>query len=414
MTEEPKPLVLRILNSTGMAMRAVGVPLFRLDPESLSAKSMKRTGLSDFGDDSFRQPLRLLLEAFENEAHLTALGRMIAQRDIVRLLCNRLHVVDTIGHNPEIIGGEVRKPLFIVGLPRTGTSILHELMAQDPANRVPMTWEVHEMWPPPERGTYDTDPRIAAVDKHLGGVDQIIPGFKKMHPMGALLPQECVALTAHDFATMIFTTTHHIPSYQRWLDQADMVPAYRSHKRQLQYLQWRCPAERWVLKSPGHLWALNALLAVYPDSRIVQTHRDPLKVVASLTSLVTLLRGMASDRVDPHGVGAEWSSLLAAGLEKAMTVRDQRQLPSEQVFDMHFHELLRDEIAMVRRIYEHFGMQLSRDAEQRMRQFLSANPRDKHGTHRYRLADAGLDTESERRRFAGYQSRFGIESEPTE
>src|SRR2546422_2291535 len=127
-----------------------------------------------------------------------------------------------------------------------------------------------------------------------------------MHPMGARLPQECVALTAHEFASMLFSTTHHVPSYDRWLESADLRPVYASHRRQLQYLQWRCRGERWVLKSPGHLWALDALLAVYPDARIVQTHRDPLRVVASLTSLVTLLRGLASDRVDPLAIGAAW------------------------------------------------------------------------------------------------------------
>jgi hypothetical protein len=237
-----------------------------------------------------------------------------------------------------------------------------------------------------------------------------MPGFKRMHPMGARLPQECVALTAHDFASMIFSTTHRVPSYQAWLDAADLRWVYASHRRQLQYLQWRCPAERWVLKSPGHLWALDALLAVYPEADIVQTHRDPLTVIASLASLVTVLRGMASDAADPVAIGAEWSERLASGLEHSMAAR--ARLPEDaRVFDMHFADFIRDEIAMVRRIYEHFGRSLSPDAEARMRRFLAANPKDKHGAHRYTLAGAGLDAEAERRRYAGYQERFGIPSE---
>jgi hypothetical protein len=167
-------------------------------------------------------------------------------------------------------------------------------------------------WPPPERATYDTDPRIARVEQHFAGIDRLIPGFKAMHPMGALLPQECVALMAHDFATMIYHTTHAVPSYQRWLEEADLRPLYASHRRQLQYLQWRCPAERWVLKSPGHLWALDALLAEYPDALLIQTHRDPLKVIASLVSLVCLLRRLATDRIDARAVGADWTERLAA------------------------------------------------------------------------------------------------------
>jgi Sulfotransferase family len=375
---------------------------------------MRTTGLTDFGDAAFRAALGRLVDALEGEADLTLLGRVIARTDLVRFLENRLRMVDTIHRHPEITAAPIERPLFIVGLPRTGTSILHELLAQDPANRVPMTWEVMHPWPPPERATYTTDPRIAQVDRHFAGVDRLIPGFKAMHPMGATLPQECVALTAHDFASMVFHPTYRVPSYQAWLDAADLRGVYASHRRQLQYLQWRCPGERWVLKSPGHLWALDALLAVYPDARIVQTHRDPLKVVASLANLVALLRTMASDRVDRHEIGTDWTRLLAAGLERSMAVRARRPEGDPQVFDMHFAELLRDEIGMVRRIYAHFGLDLSADAEARMRRFLAANPRDRHGVHRYTLAAAGLNARRERLRFAAYQARFGIASEPVE
>jgi hypothetical protein len=413
LTARPRrPLAIRLLNGTGRALRAGGLPLVRLDDAALLARATRATGLDDFGDDAFRAPLRRLLDAFEREAGLTLLGRIIARADVVRLLENRLRMLDTRRRHPEIDARDVRRPIFIVGLPRTGTTILHELLAQDPANRVPMTWEVMHPWPPPERASYETDPRIAEVERHFAGVDRLLPGFKSMHPMGARLPQECVALTAHDFASMIFSTTHHVPGYQAWLEGADLRWVYASHRRQLQYLEWRCPAERWVLKSPGHLWALDALLAVYPDARIVQTHRDPLEVIASLTSLVTLLRSMASDRIDPRGIGEEWTRRLAAGLERSMAVRAAGLSGGAEVFDMHFPELVRDEIGMVRRIYAHFGLVLSPDAEARMRRFLAANPRDKHGAHRYTLEAAGLDHATERRRYAAYQERFGIASEP--
>jgi hypothetical protein len=321
-------------------------------------------------------------------------------------------MADARRRHPDIEQEEIRRPIFIVGLPRTGTSILHELLAQDPANRVPMSWEVMHPWPPPERATYDTDPRIEQVDRHLAGVDRLIPGFKAMHPMGARLPQECVALTAHDFASMIFSTTHFVPSYQRWLEGADLRWVYAAHRRQLQYLQWRCKGERWVLKSPGHLWALDALLAVYPDAGIVQTHRDPVKVIASLVSLITVLRSMASDGVDPLALGLEWTDRLAKGLERSMATR-ARDLPAgSRVFDMHFGEFMRDEIGMVRRIYAHFDTTLGAEAEAAMRRFLAANPHDKHGRHRYTLAAAGLDPAVESRRYAAYRERFGVEAEP--
>jgi Sulfotransferase family len=400
----PLPLPIRALNATRLRWP-------RLDEAALLARARRATGLDDFGDPWFRTPLRALLASLEGEAALTPFGRLIARADLVRLLGNRLRMTDVLARNPAITGAPVARPLFVVGLPRTGTSILHELLAQDPANRVPMSWEVMHPYPPPERATYTSDARIAAVEKHLAGVDRVLPGFKAMHPMGAELPQECVALTAHDFASMLFSTTHRVPTYQAWLDAADLRPVYASHRRQLQYLQWRCPAEHWVLKSPGHLWALDALLREYPDAQIVQTHRDPLKVVASLSSLVATLRGMASDAIDRAGIGAEWTVRLADGLARATAVRDRWPASAPAPFDVQFAELLRDEIGMVRRIYAHVGRSLSAEAERRMRAFLAANPRDKHGAHRYTLADAGLDAAAERARYAAYQQRFAVPSE---
>jgi len=405
------PWSLRVANATGAALRAVGLPLGALDETSLLAAATRRTGLTDFGDDGFRSGLSRLLRSWDEEAHLTPVGRAMARRQVLDLLENRLRTTAAWRQHPEIGRGDVRAPIFVLGLPRTGTSILHELLAQDPANRVPMTWEVMWLWPPPDRATFDVDPRIARAEQHFAGIDRMLPEFKRMHPMGARLPQECVALTAHEFASLLFHTTHRVPSYQAWLDGIDHRPVYASHRRQLQYLQWKAPATRWVLKSPGHLWTLDALLAEYPEACIVQTHRDPLRVIASLASLVTYLRGLASDRVDPREVGAEWTERLAAALEHTMDVRDRGLLPSHRVFDVHFREFIGDEIGTVRRLYEHFGLVLSDDAEGRMRRFLRENPKDKHGAHRYELAGAGLDVVTERRRYARYQEHHAIASE---
>jgi hypothetical protein len=405
------PLAVRVMNRVGGALRAVGLPLVRLDETSLMEEAARATGLSDFGDERFRDPLRRLLAAYEGEAALTPLGRIIARREAVQFLSNRLRMTAERRRHPEIDDGEVRAPVFIIGLPRTGTSILHELLAEDRQSRVPMTWEAMHPWPPPERATYETDPRIAEVEKHYAGIDRLLPDFKRMHPMGARLPQECVALMAHDFASMLFHVPYDVPSYQAWLDAADMRWVYASHRRQLQYLQWRCPAARWVLKSPCHLWHLEALLAVYPDARLVHTHRDPLKVTASLASLTTTLRSLASDRVDTHAIAADWTARLARGLDHAMAVR-AREGVDGRVVDVQFGDFMRDQIGTVRRIYERFDMALSPEAAERMCRFLAANPHDKHGAHRYTLAEAGLDPDAERRRFAAYQARYAVPSEP--
>jgi hypothetical protein len=266
-------------------------------------------------------------------------------------------------------------------------------------------------FPPPETRTFHSDPRIAQVDAHFSGIDRLLPDFKAMHPMGARLPQECVVITQHEFASMVWHTSNRVPSYQNWLDGADLRHVYESHKRWLQVLQWKAPAERWVLKSPGHLWALESLLAVYPDARIVQNHRDPLKVVASLVSLVCTLRSLATEEIDPHEIGRDWTQRLAAGLDHATRVRDEAKLPESQVFDVPFRAFMADEIAMVRKIYEHFGMQYTAEAERRMRAFLAANAADKHGRHTYDLSLGGLDEATERKRYAAYQQRFRIPSE---
>jgi len=407
-TAPPLPRPVRALNRAGALAGAAGLRWPSLAPEALLRRAARRTGLSDFGDDFFREPLARLVDSLEREARLTTLGRIVARRDLLRTLEGRLRVEEVRRRHPEIAKEPVRAPIFVIGLPRTGTTILHELLAQDPANRVPMTWEVMHPWPPPERETFERDPRIETVEAHFAGIDRLLPDFKRMHPMGARLPQECVAITAFELATMIHHTTYRVPAYEDWLEATDLGPVYASHRRWLQYLQWRCPAERWVLKSPAHLWALDALLAEYPDARLVMTHRDPLRVVASLASLVTALRGLASDAVDPHEIGADWTRRLAAGLRRAVRVRDAVRLPDDRIFDLHFEEFVGNEIASVRRLYERFGLALSPGAEARMRRFLAENPRDKHGAHRYHLRNAGLDPATERRRYAEVVERFGI------
>lgn len=405
------PLAFRTVNRAGGALRALGLPLGRLDADAILSAVRRRTGLDDLGDGPIHEGHPRLVESLEREADLTPMGRLIARRELGRVLENRLRLVDAWKRHPGIGDRDVRAPIFVVGLPRTGTSILHELLAQDPANRVPRTWEVQWIWPPPTAATRETDPRIARAERHFRGIDRALPDFRKMHPMGAHLPQECVVLMAHDGASLMHHTTHDVPSYQRWLEALDFRPVYASHKRQLQYLQWRDPGERWVLKSPGHLWVLDALLAVYPDARVVQTHRDPLRVAASLVSLVTYLRGLASAAPDPRRIAADWVPRLAAGLGHTIDARDRGLLPAGRVFDVRFSEFVGNEVATIERIYDHFGLALAPAAADAMRRHLARNPKDRHGAHRYDLAAAGLDAAAERERFRRYRERFDLVDE---
>ena len=411
-TMTPLPLGVRAFNAAGRGLRALGLPLKRLEPDALVDSARKRSGLSDFGGDSFYAGLRRLVDSLENEASLSELGRVIARTEIGLLLENRLQIQEWRRRHAEIAQVKIERPIFIIGMPRTGTTILHEVLAQDPRIRVPMTWEVDRPIPPPEAATYVSDPRIAEVDKTLARTDTLIPDFKRMHPMGAELPQECVRVTAMDFASMIFQTTYRVPSYAEWLhEQADLAPAYTLHRRVLQHLGWRCQRDRWILKSPGHLWHIEALLREYPDACLVQTHRDPLKIVASLTSLVSALRTMASDRVERLEIAREWAEYVRAGLEASVRARESGVVPNNQVMDIQFREFMAEPVATIRKIYERFGLELSADAERRMRTFLAANPDDKHGKHAYRFVDTGLALDEQRERVSHYQRFFDVPSE---
>jgi len=406
----PRSRSVRFLNGGGRLLAALGRQPVSLDVDRLLERAVRNTGLDDYGDPGFEEPLRRLVAAWESESRLTTTGRLIVQRDTLRALENRLHLVHERKRFPEIADERVERPLFIVGLPRTGTSILHELLAEDPGNRCPMTWEVMWPWPRPTREHFHDDPRIRKADRYLRATDALIPGFKAMHAMGALLPQECCMLMNHDFMSMQYHCSNRVTSYQDWLDGQDMTPVYAFHREQLQHLQSLAPPTRWVLKSPQHLWSLDALLRVYPDARIVQTHRDPVKAAASIASLVTLLRGMGSDEIDPQEIGEDWAARLAGGLERAMKVRAEVG-DDARFFDMHFHEYNADPVAMVRRIYAHFDLPWSREAEERFRHFIAANPPGRFGHHEYSLEGAGLDLRHERRRFDAYQRRFDIRIE---
>ena len=381
-----------------------------LDP--LRDQAQQATGLDDLGDPSWKEGAERLISDLNERGALTEVGAMIAGSDVVEYLTSRLHVVDWVKRNPSITGADIRPPIVVLGQPRTGTTILFDVLAQDPANRVPLTWEVDQPWPPPETATYESDPRIDEVEAKLANVDLLIPGFRAMHDMGARLGQECVRITAADFRSMIFATQYRVPEYQRWLlHEADMGSAYRYHRMFLQYLQSAHSADRWLIKSPAHLWSLGALFQEYPGALIVQTHRDPLRVVCSLASLVDLLRRLASDDVSISEVAAEWVDDIVLGLDRAIEARTDGTVPDGQAMDVLFRDFLREPMAVVRAIYERLDIELSDAAEKAMQAFLAANPQEKHGGHNYSFTDTGLDAGHLRERTRAYQEFFDIPEE---
>ncbi len=386
----------------------------RFDPAALIDQARQWAGSDDFGTDldeneTWRDGLGRLCDGFVADARLNDLGVEIAALDLVRALKNRLQIVDWRKSHPEIAEQKIERPIFIVGQPRTGTTILFDLLAQDPSLRPPLTWEVDAPLPVPRPDTYETDPRIAETQASLEMSEHIIPGFMSWHPMGAQVGQECVRITASQFCSMIFSVQYRLPSYYKWLlYEADHRQAYRFHRIFLQHLQSGVSGQ-WLLKSPAHLWTLDILLETYPDAVIVQTHRDPLKVIASVSALTNHLRRMASDQTSIADCAVQSCEEIVVGLQRGMTLRDS--LPPGQVIDVQFTDFMRDPFATIRSLYGRLDRELTPAAERRMREHLAAHPGD-GGGGRYSWADTGLDADQLREQVAGYQQRYAVPTEP--
>lgn len=382
----------------------------RFAPERLIAAACEAVGSDDFGDEGWRPGLLRVTDGLINDARLSDIGVEIAHLDLMRALKNRLGVIAWRKQHPEIAGEEIKTPIFIVGQPRTGTTILYDLLAQDPELRAPLTWEVDEPCPVPQPETYHSDPRIAQTQASIDLSEQIMPGFLAFHPMGALVGQECVRITAAEFVSMIFSVQYRLPSYYRWLMyEADHAGAYRFHRIFLQHLQSGVGGQ-WLLKSPAHLWQLDALLAEYPDALIVQTHRDPLNVISSIAALTHHLRRMCSDESSITACAAQSYEEIIVGLEREMALRDGGAVPADRVIDVQFADFMNDPWTTVKDIYQRLNRELRPDAEQKMRDFLASHPSD-GGRSRYTWADTGLDAAEVRERVGAYQDRYGVPTE---
>lgn len=388
----------------------------RFDPDTLIAQASEIAGTDDFGEPAgWREHLALLADGLATEAQLNDLGVEIAVMDIVGPLVNRLRIMQWRSENPDVATTPVTRPIFIVGQPRTGTTILFDLLAQDPALRPPLTWEVDAPWPLPQPDSYTTDPRIAQIQANIEMSEQLVPGLLAHHPMGALVGQECVRMSAGQFCSMIFSVQYRLPTYYRWLlHDADHRDAYRYHRMFLQHLQSGVPGigapTQWLLKSPAHLWQLEALVAEYPDALIVQTHRDPLNVISSIAALTTHLRRLASDHSDITECAQQSREEIIVGLEHSMKARDSGVLAPGQIVDVQFADFIRDPFATIGGIYEALDREFTPVAEQRMRDFLAAHPGDNGGA-RYSWSNTGLDAGEVRAQVTGYQERFGVPTE---
>lgn len=404
-SRRPPPPYIRAVNSVGRALERAGLAKPELNAERLLRHAQRKTGLQNWGDASVLTGLRELTHALNAQAHLSQVGRITAYFNLLDHLSVRLRLIDYRGKRAEVAEQSIKQPLFIVGLPRTGTTILYELIAQDPTFRSPATWEVARPVPPPTEQNHSNDRRIDAVERLLGVMEKLAPGFRAIHAIGARLPQECVYMLASSFLSEQFGYMYNVPSYRDWLLQQDMSAAYAWHARFLQHLQVDFARERWVLKTPAHLASLKFLLGQYPDARIVWTHRRPLDAIASFSSLTYTLRSGFSESVDPFETGDQefrhFSTVARMGMQ------ERRALDHGQFIDVGFSAICADPIAVVGAIYRHFGWDLSNGAEARMRSYLQCRPRHLYGEHHYSASAFGLDSAAENQLYGEYLSRYG-------
>lgn len=396
-------LPVRLFNGFGALLEKTRIPSTRMFATDLVETAKRRSGLDDFGEGKFFDALSRLLDSCQDEAQLNLVGRIALKTDILETLCARLQMERDRQQHPDITRQKIREPLFILGLPRSGTSVLHRLLGADPQHRSPLMWEVRAPSPPTRD---DEKRRIQRATQSCNFFNWLVPTFRYVHTVGAKIPQECVSLMTPTFLSDQFDAMYYIPSYRTWFFRQDFRPAYEYHRRFLQHLQFRRPASRWILKAPTHMFAMPALLSVYPDALFVQTHRTPVDAMASVSSLVTILRGAFSDAVDPFIVGREAIDYWSETMKKFLRERDR--LENNRIYDIQYDEIRHEPIRAVRRIYEYFGWSLSHEAEQRMRVLVASQAKRPSANHRYDLPQFGSSAGEVLSVFATYCQRFGL------
>jgi hypothetical protein len=405
-----RPRILALANSLLGAVEPFGLRA-RLTPESLLGAARRRYRLEDFGDASFAEPMQRLLESIEDEARLHPIGRFITRERLLGVLGNRLRTERIYALHPELEGRPVARPILITGLQRTGTTLLHRLLASDPGTRALPAWEAINpapFFPLERRGL---DPRVRLARRAERAVTFMAPDFFAIHPIEAESPEEDSILLDFSFLSPVAEATLRVPTYSAWLGRQDLRPAYRYMGRLLRLLEWQRPASRWVLKSPAHLSLLDLFLEAFPGARIVHTHRDPRTTLASYCSMIAHGRGVFTDVVDPFELGEELLAGQSHALLAAQRLRGERPEVDAAILDVYYDDLVRDPLGEASRIYEFAGLALDGRARSGMERCLAENPKHKYGTHRYTLSDFGLDEARSTAAFAPYLERHGARLE---
>lgn len=379
---------------------------YNMTVEEIIAAASARTGLTEIGDPRVLDGLERLIRAYQEEARLTPRGLTMKQEDLTGTMATRMKIEAWLKDHPEDLERPVETPLFVFGLPRTGTTLTINLLASDPATRSFLRWEIHDGIPPARPEELHAGPRYEAMAEKTKMALQYMPHIAAIHFEEADSPTECQFLMTPSFCAQVFEAQADIPSWRHWfLHEADYQPAFDFHKRTLQALQHHTGG-RWTLKNPWHPLFLDTLTATYPDARLVMTHRDPAEVVGSCCSLIKYVRQIYSDDVDLKGIGESFIDTFEIMIARAQAYKDKHGATS--IHDVQYADTVRDPVGVVRGIHDRFGIDWTPDIEAAMTGYLAANPKGKHGKHEYDLAEYGLSKGYVRERFSDYISRYDI------
>ena len=399
--------VLKLLDFLVRLTESVGLPLTRLEVDSILSASRRRTGLTDWGDEAFIERMRFLLVEI-NQAGFAPLGRAFMRASAITAVRNRLQIEAYIGLHPEIESRPIEKPIFIVGFPRTGTTLVQNLLTLDDRNRALEFWELTQVVPVSSDRAIDRRKRMEAARLMLRLAYWAAPEMRTIHEVDVHSPEECWYLFQNIFAVLNNDLMSGVESIGDRLLESDMVGPYREYRRMLQLLSEGAEFDRYVLKCPEHLWFIEDLLEVFPDACIVWTHRDPVSSVASYSSLISLQWRVLYGRIDPTVIGSHIANRFVQGVERAMATRDAVG-DENRFFDVDFRELTADPAGMIRRIQEHFDLPRPAETDAAVQAYLENGRHDKAGAHHYSFEQFGLDPTALRTRFVPYIERFGLD-----
>ncbi|MEP7348645.1 MAG: sulfotransferase [Sphingorhabdus sp.] len=384
-----------------------------LNAATMIRDAEKAIGLDDWGGDLFRHPFDVLVNDLNSHAELNERGKARVHRRLSDSLESRLLLVEDRKHYPAIANEVIETPIFVAGLPRAGSTFFHNLLSADPVNRSPMTWEIFYPSPPPEPASYRTDPRIDQCIDALAFEGFKTPALQQIHPFDAQRPEECNFMWELSFLTVNYMAFWNVPNYTKLLFETDMTPVYAEERKLLQHLQFRFKRDRWVLKTPAHNLWIDVLFKIFPDARVVLCHRDPAKVLASLSNNLAVNRSLFSDVVPPGSFGM--LDMQARGMANVAAKRAEPGMAG-RFFDAHFLEVQADPLAVLRRCYDQFGIGFSAEREVTVRNWMEAD-RDAHakvGTHRYDMESFDLDHAQVDAVMGDYIRDFGVTLERTQ